>query len=124
MQNRKEPWGMATLGERLNILINETGKTNKDVGRELGIKDSTLSGYVTGRREPTIQSLIKFAVYFDVTVDYLIGHSDIRNPYMDYLSDELRSFVFDPENVTYLELAMHIKDRTEKKGYESSKKIG
>ena len=115
---------MATLGERLNILINETGKTNKDVGKELGIKDSTLSGYVTGRREPTIQSLIKFAVYFDVTVDYLIGHSDIRNPYMDYLSDELRSFVFDPENVTYLELAMHIKDRTEKKGYESSKKIG
>lgn len=116
---------MATLGERLSILINETSKNNKDIGRELGIKDSTFSGYVTGRREPTIQSLIKFAVYFDVTVDYLIGHSDIRNPYMNYLSDELKSFMYNPENVTYLELAMDIKNRTENnKGYNSNKKLG
>ena len=43
---------------------------------DLNMTQNTISRYETGEREPGITELIRFADYFHVSVDYLIGRSD------------------------------------------------
>jgi transcriptional regulator with XRE-family HTH domain len=67
---------------------------------------------VSNKREPSISKLKQLAAYFNVSVDYLIGYSEIRDPYFMHLPEEARSFILDSANKTYIELAMDIKERT------------
>lgn len=59
---------------KLREILEERNIKQKDVASAIGIYTSTMSQYVTGVREPDIETLIKLADYFGVTVDYLIGH--------------------------------------------------
>ncbi len=47
-----------------------------------------------------------------VSEDYLIDYNEIRDPYLSCLSEEARSFILDPANEQYIELAMDMKERT------------
>lgn len=104
-----------TLGERLQGLIKESGLEQQQIAQALGIKRSTFNGYVNNTREPRLETLKAIAAYFKVTVDYLIGHSDEKSPNYAHLPDDLNSFVRDPENVMYIELAREIKSKTQDK---------
>ena len=44
---------------------------------ELSMAQNTISRYENGEREPGIDELIRIADYFDVSVDYLLGRSDL-----------------------------------------------
>jgi transcriptional regulator with XRE-family HTH domain len=68
-----------TLGERLHQLIKEKGMEQRAVATILGIKITTFNGYANDTREPKIETL-KSCRFLWVTVDYLIGHSDEKNP--------------------------------------------
>lgn len=59
---------------KLREILEERNIKQKDVASAIGIYTSTMSQYVTGVREPDIETLIKLADYFGVSVDYLIGH--------------------------------------------------
>lgn len=48
-------------------------KTLKQVSEDLKIRDSTLSQYETGKRSPSIETLVQLAGYYGVTIDYLVG---------------------------------------------------
>lgn len=111
---------MATLGQRLKLLVKEKGMEQQEVAGLLGLKTSTFNGYAGDKREPSIKYLQKFAEYFDVSIDYLTGYSDIRNPYLPHLSSELKSFVMDPQNAMYLELAADIKKKANDKSSNRS----
>jgi len=102
-----------TLGERLKILIKEKGLEQQEVASILGIKPPTFSGYVINKREPPFDKLRQFADFFGVSIDYLLGYSDIKDPYLRHLPRDLETFVRDPANVVYLELARDIKAKTE-----------
>lgn len=67
-----------TFGERLRYLIEEQALTQRQVAADLHIAPSTLSGYIIGEREPDYRTLIGIAEYFEVTVDYLLGVTNIR----------------------------------------------
>ena len=43
---------------------------------ELGMSQNTISRYETGAREADYKTLLNFAEYFNVTVDYLLGRTD------------------------------------------------
>lgn len=101
-----------TVGERLKQLVKEKGLEQQEVAAQLNIKSPTFNGYVGNKREPSISKLKQLASYFNVSVDYLIGYNDIRNPYLSHLPDEINKFVRNPENITYIELAKDIKERT------------
>lgn len=112
---------MATLGERLNILIESKGLQQKEIANLLDIKVSTFNGYVNGIREPNIETLKKIASFFDVTVDYLVGYSDNRivpekiyKPHIEHLDNSLNEFVNDPANKVYIEVARYIKEKLNK----------
>ena len=59
--------------ERLRELRKQASMTMKQLGAELGLAESTVSLYETGKRNPDLQTLICFADFFDVSLDYLCG---------------------------------------------------
>ena len=49
----------------------------------MGVSNGTVSGYERNYREPDFDTLIKIAKQLNVSIDYLLGYSDIRNPYIE-----------------------------------------
>ena len=43
---------------------------------DLNMSQNSISRYETGEREADYETLIKFADYFDVSLDYLLGRCD------------------------------------------------
>ncbi|MDQ1910423.1 helix-turn-helix transcriptional regulator [Paenibacillus sp. GD4] len=64
---------MKHLGSRISLLREKYGFTQEDVASRLGISRSSLSHYETDRREPDYDTLKKFADFYRVSVDYLMG---------------------------------------------------
>jgi transcriptional regulator with XRE-family HTH domain len=102
-----------TVGERLKQLVREKGLEQQEVAAQMNIKSPTFNGYVGNKREPPVSKLKQLAGYFNVSVDYLIGYSDVRNPYLLHFPEEISAFIREPENLTYIELAKDIKEKTQ-----------
>lgn len=64
------------IGERLRRLRKKHGWTAKEVGKRLGIAESTVSGYENGHRSPPLDLLVRFADLYGVSTDYLLGRTD------------------------------------------------
>lgn len=71
------------LGKRLKELRIEKNLTQESFGAMFNLRKSTISQYESGKSRPDDELKKKFCKFFDVTLDYLIGNSDIRNPYKD-----------------------------------------
>lgn len=65
--------------ENLKLLRKERKLTLKELASRMGVAESTLSLYENGKRKPDFDTLNKFAEYFGVSVDYLLGRSVTRN---------------------------------------------
>ena len=59
-------------------LRNEKGVTQKELASVLGVTIRTITNYENSSREPNIATLIALADYFDVSLDYLVGRSEVR----------------------------------------------
>ncbi|NMA95557.1 MAG: helix-turn-helix transcriptional regulator [Clostridiales bacterium] len=64
------------LGMRLRQLRERRGLLQKDIAKLLGISTSAYGYYEQGKRDPNTESLIELAKFFNVSVDYLLGHAD------------------------------------------------
>jgi len=69
------------FSERLKALRNKLKIDRKEICEKLGVALTTYSNYENNNREPDFDTLIKLAKYFNVTTDYLLGITDIRNCY-------------------------------------------
>ncbi len=78
------------FGERLRELRKRKKLTMKELGKVFNLAESTISGYESGARKPDIDQVKKFADYFDVPTDYLLGRSDIKEttPYTTPLTEK------------------------------------
>ena len=76
-----------TFGQRLKQLLTEHHITQRQLSHSLNIASSTLNGYANDYREPDFGTLISLADYFGISVDYLLGNSEIPN-YTASFSDE------------------------------------
>lgn len=65
---------------RIKELRTERGITQADLAKILKTSDRAVGYYENGDREPDYSTLLKIADYFDVSIDYLLGASDIKNP--------------------------------------------
>lgn len=61
-----------TFGERLKMLREEKRLTQKQVADELGFESATISKYEKDMREPNIESLVKLANLFNISLDELL----------------------------------------------------
>ena len=58
---------------------------------KLNISQYMVSAYETGRHQHRIDTLIQMSNIFGVSVDYIIGNTDIRTPVEKFLKDGLTS---------------------------------
>ena len=63
--------------ERLKTLRLDRKATQWELANLLGMTDRAFRHYEAGGREPSIAGLIALARYFDVSIDYLVGLSDV-----------------------------------------------
>lgn len=62
--------------ERLIYLRKEYGLTQQELADRLGLAQSAIGMYETGKREPDHDTTAKIAKYFGVTTDYMLGISE------------------------------------------------
>lgn len=77
------------LGERLTNLMELQNTNNKQVCESLHIHPSTFSGYLSGKRQPSYDILMRMAAYFHTTCDYLLGYTPPQNNASDLTDDTL-----------------------------------
>lgn len=65
------------VGERLSALRDEHNIGQKQLASILGVKPNTVSDYENGTVNPSLKVLLKIAEYFTVSLDYLMGLSDV-----------------------------------------------
>lgn len=68
------------LGLRIRKLRKEKGLSQLELAGHLNISNTTLSQYESGKRIPGDEIKIKIAGFFNVSIDYLLGCSDVRSP--------------------------------------------
>ena len=64
------------LPERLLGLRKEAGLTQRELAEKLKMNSVTYLHYEKGQREPPIDTLIQFADFYSVTVDFLLGRTE------------------------------------------------
>ncbi|KHO63394.1 SOS-response transcriptional repressors (RecA-mediated autopeptidases) [Thermoanaerobacter sp. YS13] len=64
---------------RIRDLRTEKGISQNELAKALGLTQQAISAYENGLREPDLETLNKIANYFNVSIDYLLGRTDIRN---------------------------------------------
>lgn len=70
---------MDTFAKRIKKLRDDIEMTQDDLALSLGVARATLASWETGRREPDQQTTCGIADYFNVSVDYLLGRTSIKN---------------------------------------------
>ncbi|WP_432403861.1 helix-turn-helix domain-containing protein [Wukongibacter sp. M2B1] len=103
------------FGDRLKIERLNKGLTQEELGKLINKTKNGISQYETGKREPDLHTLDRFAEIFDCTIDYLLGRTDIREvPSIE--SNKIYKGLKEID-VEYLELIKELK----KKGYTPEK---
>lgn len=70
---------------RIKDLREDRDLRQSDLARETGIDQRTISNYETGKTVPDAYALIKFADFFNVSIDYLLCRTRL-----DVSTDEKR----------------------------------
>ena len=76
---------------KLRELRKKTNMTMKELGAALGLAESTISQYETGKRQPDYETLLRLGEFFGVSIDYLLGQETEKAPTKDgerTISDE------------------------------------
>lgn len=69
---------MNLFGERLRMLRKEKDMTLDELGDRLEIPKGSLSRYENNLSDPTIEVVKKISAFFNVSLDWISGNTDIR----------------------------------------------
>ena len=64
------------IGNRIHNIIDDRGITQTELAKQLGIKLSTLNGYMIGRTKFPPEVLSQIASTLDISADYLLELTD------------------------------------------------
>lgn len=67
--------------ENIRKLRTDMGYTQKQVAEILGVSQNTYSQYEIGILNYPVDALAKLADFYGVSVDYLLGRTDVKEPY-------------------------------------------
>ncbi|MBQ7226900.1 MAG: helix-turn-helix transcriptional regulator [Clostridia bacterium] len=71
---------MILLGDKLKELRKGSALTQKQVAEKLGIAHNTLSQFENDLARPSYEVLVRLALLYDVTTDYLLGNKSYDQP--------------------------------------------
>ncbi|TCU64445.1 DNA-binding XRE family transcriptional regulator [Tissierella praeacuta] len=75
------------IGKRIKALRNERNLLQKDLAEKLNLSQQTISLYESEKRQPDYQILQSIADFFNVSVDYLLGRTDIKDSSVLYVKE-------------------------------------
>ncbi len=84
--------------DRIKYLRKELGLTQEEFAEKIGFTRTAVSAWEIGRNEPSNNDTIKLADFFDVSLDYLLGRTDIRNAEKMLLNSKLNPEFFNYYN--------------------------
>lgn len=67
-----------TIQQRIKDLREDADKTQTEVAKYLGTTAQYYGQYEKGEREMPISRAIQLAAYYNVSLDYLVGRTDIK----------------------------------------------
>lgn len=67
--------------ETIRSLRIDNGYTQAQIAEYLNVKQNTYSQYEIGTLNYPIDVLMKLADFYNVSVDYLLGRTDVKTPY-------------------------------------------
>lgn len=91
------------VGEKMLILRRKAGMSQKDVCDIIGVAPQTYSGYEKGKHEPTIETLVRLAHLYNVSVDFIVGKNDFGG---EIDAEEYYESVEDNESFKDLQIQM------------------
>ena len=65
---------------RIKKLRQEKDILQSDLAKRLKVGQATISNWETGRYEPDQDALREMSKIFGVSIDYILGNTDIKNP--------------------------------------------
>lgn len=68
------------IGYRLYLLRKAAGLSQAELGEMLSVSHHTISSYEKGKSDPSDETKVWLARFFDVSVDYLVGMCDEPSP--------------------------------------------
>lgn len=86
------------FGNRLKELRKEKGLTQAQLANILKTSASSIGMYEQNRRIPDTETLQSLSEYFNVSVDYLIGKSDIKETAEELLKDTRSTIALHNDN--------------------------
>ena len=98
------------IGDRVKMLRSENNLTMKQMAEQFGITISAWNKYEKENAEPNIQTLIGIADYFNVSLDFLLCRTNLRDPHLvnianiqnDFLKEFEESTIGDTSKFFYL----------------------
>ncbi|WP_438832182.1 helix-turn-helix domain-containing protein [Streptococcus pluranimalium] len=67
--------------KRLKSLRKEAKLTQKDIAEKFGFSQPAYQQWESGKKKPSAETLDKFASFFNVSTDYLLGNTDQKNAF-------------------------------------------
>ncbi|HDM71002.1 MAG TPA: LexA family transcriptional regulator [Thermotogales bacterium] len=67
---------MGIFGKRLRLLRERNNMSQRELAEKLGLSTMAISNYELGKREPDVDTIMKLARIFNVSVAYLLGEVD------------------------------------------------
>lgn len=87
------------FGERIRSLRKERNLTQEELCNLIDIKRSVFTKYELEQVAPSIDTLIKLGDFFEVSIDYLVGRTDVRHKDYAYEKDLISSFISQLNNL-------------------------
>lgn len=73
------------IGERIAGLLMEQGKTKRELAKQVGAAEASISRYIKGDRVPKATILANISKALHTTTDYLLGNEkDSNDPELEY----------------------------------------
>lgn len=69
------------LSQRLRTCREANNYTQREAAIYCDITEKAYQNYELGRREPKVSILIRIALLYKVSLDYLVGLTDVLDPY-------------------------------------------
>lgn len=99
---------MEIVAQRLRELRNKIDLSQVKMAEALGIKLGAVNRYENNQSEPSCETLLNYANFFDVSLDYIFGRTENpqgtefeANPKIELANPEMKKFIemcFDPKS--------------------------
>lgn len=102
------------LAANMKFLRNNVGLTQTEIGNKLGVNKTTVMRWESGDTTPDVKTVLWYADYFDVSLDWLFGRKmTIRGDFRKLLVDEVGDAICEtvrPGGRVYEELEREINE--------------